>query len=191
MWIKFSLIFLSSWHALLTMIKLMTADFQSLAAICISPSPLQVIFRAFSFSIWISWNVWISESQISMLMGCFGSNNSTVFLQIVSECYLSQALVFYGTMLTCRKDRWKMLKGIVSHEIALAVPLLRLWQHSDPGRCTSACEPHFSSLISSRLVHPLQGSAFTWGHSLETGAPGLIKAWLSMYSIFWIRLGGI
>lgn len=47
-----------------------------------------------------------------------------------------------------------------------------------PSRCTSACEPHFSSLISGTLVHPLKGPAFTWGHSLKTSAPDLIKAWI-------------
>lgn len=71
-----------------------------------------------------------------------------------------------------------MPKSIVSHWIALAGPLLRLWHPSNPGRCTSAREPHFSSLISGRLVHPLIGPAFTWGHSLGTGAPGLIKSWI-------------
>lgn len=52
------------------------------------------------------------------------------------------------------------------------------WHHSNPGRDISACEPHFSSLISGRLVHRLKGLAFTWGHSLGASASGLMKSWI-------------
>lgn len=74
---KFSLIFVSSWHALLLMIKLIIAGFRSLAPSSISPSPLQVIFCAFSFYSWMK-----VKFQCGFLWVFVCSNDPTILLQI-------------------------------------------------------------------------------------------------------------